>query len=267
LRAIAGLESLDAGTISWDGADLSLIPIHRRGFALMFQDGQLFAHRSVFDNIAYPLRLQRKPLDAVTELLELVGLSGFERRSIRSMSGGEQQRVALARALAASPRLLLLDEPLSALDRELRERLATDLRGILTRTRTTAIFVTHDQSEAFVVADRVAIMTAGRVVQDGTPSEVWRAPATAEIARFLGYSSVLGVAGAELLGLDGPIALRRTALVVGADGTPCEVVGVVPGLDGDRLRVKIDGLPELDAIGDPAGTRVRVDVAAIARVP
>lgn len=272
LRAIAGLETLDAGSIAWDGVDLATVPVHKRGFALMFQDGQLFAHRNVFANVAYPLRLRKRPTTRVDELLELVGLAGYGNRQIATLSGGEQQRVALARSLAASPKLLLLDEPLSALDRELRERLAADLRAILTTTGTTAIFVTHDQSEAFAIADRVGILHEGRLAQIGVPTEVWRAPATEAIARFLGYSSVV----TNALGLQGTHALRATALVVAREGIAATVTRSVPSLEGDRIRVLVDGVGELDAVGagDP-GERVHLAIdprgiaplAAIVPVP
>ncbi len=179
LRAIAGLE-ISTGSIRWEGEDLAKVPVHKRGFALMFQDGQLFPHLDVAGNVAYSKK------GNVTELLALVGLAGFEKRRVTDLSGGEQQRVALARALAASPRLLLLDEPLSSLDRELRERLAVDLRSILRETHTTAIMVTHDQSEAAVVADRVAIMDEGRMLQLGTMTQLRRKPASDRVARFLG---------------------------------------------------------------------------------
>ena len=179
LRAIAGLE-ISTGSIRWEGEDLAKVPVHKRGFALMFQDGQLFPHLDVAGNVAYSKK------GNVTELLDLVGLAGFEKRRVTDLSGGEQQRVALARALAASPRLLLLDEPLSSLDRELRERLAVDLRSILRETHTTAIMVTHDQSEAAVVADRVAIMDEGRMLQLGTMTQLRRKPASDRVARFLG---------------------------------------------------------------------------------
>lgn len=154
LRAIAGLEPY-TGSISWDGVDLGPMPAHKRGFALMFQDGQLFAHLTVARNVAYGMPRGRNRREEVARLLELVGLAGFERRLPRTLSGGERQRVALARALAAKPRLLLLDEPLSSLDRDLRDRLAGDLARILRETGTAAILVTHDEAEAATIADRV----------------------------------------------------------------------------------------------------------------
>jgi thiamine transport system ATP-binding protein len=181
LRAIAGLE-ISTGSIRWAGDPFDKVPVHRRGFALMFQDGQLFSHLDVAGNVAYSKK------GNVAQLLELVGLAGFEKRRVTDLSGGEQQRVALARALAAQPRLLLLDEPLSSLDRELRERLAVDLREILQHTRTTAILVTHDQSEAAVVADRVAIMDDGRMLQVGTMAQLRAKPASDRVARFLGLA-------------------------------------------------------------------------------
>lgn len=176
LRAIAGLEPC-SGDIRWDGESVAGLPPHRRGFGLMFQDGQLFPHLDVAGNVGYALRVSgagrytssaapRALREArVAELLDLVGLAGFEGRRVTELSGGEQQRVALARSLAASPRLLLLDEPLSSLDRELRERLAGELRAILRATGTTAIFVTHDHDEARAVADRVGHLDRGRLVE------------------------------------------------------------------------------------------------------
>src|SRR5690625_1619323 len=154
LRAVAGLESY-RGTISWDGHNLRDVPVHERGFGLMFQEGQLFPHRTVGGNVAFGLEMAGIPRHArakrVQELLDLVGLSGYAGRRVATLSGGEQQRVALARSLAPRPRLLLLDEPLSALDRHLRDHLATELRRILLTTNTTALYVTHDQDEAFEV--------------------------------------------------------------------------------------------------------------------
>jgi thiamine transport system ATP-binding protein len=181
LRAVAGLEPY-TGTIRWGDTDLTGVPAHRRGFALMFQDGQLFPHYDVAGNVGYAKR------GRVSELLELVGLAGFEKRRVTDLSGGEQQRVALARALAADPRMLLLDEPLSSLDRELRERLAIDLRQILEETHTSAIMVTHDQTEAAHIADRVAVMDEGRILQLGTMAQLRAKPATERVARFLGLA-------------------------------------------------------------------------------
>ena len=187
LRAICGLEALDSGRVVWNGDDLTAVPVHERGFALMFQDGQLFSHQTVAQNIGYALRVRRLPQeDRVAHLLQLVGLTGFGDRRVTELSGGEQQRVALARSLAADPRLLLLDEPLSSLDRELRVRLAADLRAILEATAQAALFVTHDQDEAFEVSDRIAIMMGGRLVQVGTPDQVRAAPVNSAVARFLG---------------------------------------------------------------------------------
>ena len=277
LRSIAGLERLDAGRIAWYGDDITAVPVHRRGFALMFQDGQLFPHRTVAQNIAYPLRIARTPSHArVAELLALVGLAGFGDRRVTELSGGEQQRVALARSLAAEPRLLLLDEPLSSLDRELRERLAGDLRRILDETGTTAVFVTHDQDEAFAVSDRVAVMIGGRVRQTGTPAEVWRRPASAEIARFLGYTTVLGGDAARLVRprSDGAIALRAAAVVVTHGGpVAATVVRSTPSVDGWRVRLAVPGIGELDGIAGAqhpvsAGeaVTVRFDDAGIAEL-
>ena len=184
LRAIAGLECY-TGSVRWAGDDLAAVPTHQRGFALMFQEGQLFTHLDVAANVAYGMGV-RDTGPRVAQLLNLVGLHGFEKRRVTDLSGGEQQRVALARALAVSPRMLLLDEPLSSLDRELRQRLALDLREILANTHTTAIMVTHDQNEAAVVADRVAVMDTGRILQVGTMTELRANPASDRVAKFLG---------------------------------------------------------------------------------
>jgi thiamine transport system ATP-binding protein len=259
LRAVAGLESLDAGSVAFDGQDLVAVPTHRRGFALMFQDGQLFPHQSVAGNVGYPLRLRRTPKAQVArrveELLELVGLPGLGDRSTTHLSGGERQRVALARALAVEPRLLLLDEPLSALDRGLRERLAHDLRDILVAAGTTALLVTHDQEEAFAVADRMALMREGRVVQAGTVDAVWRAPVDAEAARFLGYATVLdGEPARRVTGTAGPVALRRSALRQAADGPlRGRVLAARMTPELVRLTVAVDGVGDVPAVADLPG--------------
>ena len=177
LNIIAGLEQPESGQVLVEGQDIAGTPVHRRGFGLMFQDLALFPHKNVRDNVAFGLRMANLAPQAidlrVREVLELVGLAGFEQRDVNQLSGGEQQRVALARSLAPRPRLLMLDEPLSSLDRALRERLMNELRDILTRVGQTAIYVTHDQQEAFALADRVVILNAGRVAQIGTPQQVY----------------------------------------------------------------------------------------------
>ncbi|MDX3236984.1 ABC transporter ATP-binding protein [Streptomyces sp. ME03-5709C] len=195
LRVVAGLQPLDAGRVLLAGRDQRGVPTHRRGVGLMFQDHQLFPQRDVAGNVDFGLRMRgaghAERERAVGELLELVGLPGAQRRAVASLSGGEQQRVALARALAPGPRLLMLDEPLGQLDRGLRERLVVELRGLFRRLGTTVLAVTHDQSEAFALADRVVVMRDGRVEQAGTPLEVWQRPASEFVARFLGFDNVV----------------------------------------------------------------------------
>ncbi|WP_181796201.1 ABC transporter ATP-binding protein [Streptomyces sp. WELS2] len=195
LRAVAGLQPLDFGRVLLDGRDQNGVPAHRRDVGLMFQDHQLFPQRDVGANVAFGLRMHgvgRRERDAeVARLLDLVGLPGAERRAVAALSGGEQQRVALARALAPRPRLLMLDEPLGQLDRSLRERLVVELRELFGRLGTTVLAVTHDQGEAFALADRVVVMRDGRIAQSGTPVEVWQRPADAFVARFLGFENVV----------------------------------------------------------------------------
>lgn len=203
LRIIGGLETPDAGQVYFAGRNLAGVPPHRREFGLMFQDYALFPHKDVFANVSFGPRMARLPNDEIAararEMLALVGLAGYEQRRVTELSGGEQQRVALARSLASRPRLLMLDEPLGALDRALREQLMHDLRSILTQVGgMTTLYVTHDQEEAFAIADRIIILRArldagegGRVEQEGTPEEVYRRPANAYVARFLGFKNLL----------------------------------------------------------------------------
>jgi thiamine transport system ATP-binding protein len=263
LRAIAGLEPLAGGDVTWDDGSVVAVPVHRRGFGLLFQDGQLFAHRDVAGNVGYGLRRDDDVAERVAELLELVGLAGQQRRDPATLSGGERQRVALARALAPRPRLLLLDEPLSALDRALRERLAQDLRTALVATGTTAVLVTHDQDEAFAVADRIAVMSSGQVLQVAAPGELWRAPASREVASFLGYEAFLAVSSPaaapwrSALGV-GPDDARTLALAAGA----LVVHGHAGAPDGRR-----DLAGTVVAIGARRGrTEVTVDVPAVGRL-
>ena len=271
LRAVAGLEPAD-GVVRWDGTDLADVPVHRRGFGLVFQDGQLFPHRDVAGNVAFGLRMRHVPAaerrTRVTELLELVGLGGYGRRRVTELSGGEQQRVALARALAPRPRLLLLDEPLSALDRALREQLAMDLAGVLRVAGATALVVTHDHDEAFTLADRVAVMRAGRIVQTGPPDEVWRRPADEDTARFLGCGLFLpavvadGVVTCELGSVPLPwapagevtLGLRPTALRLAGTGVPGKLIRSVHLRDHVRLQVRLDDDQVVDAVAGIAET-------------
>jgi thiamine transport system ATP-binding protein len=288
LRAIAGLEVLESGTVAYDGRDLAGVPTHKRGFALMFQDGQLFPNQTVAGNVGYPLRLRHmqhgEATRRVSDLLELVGLPGHGDRLPVQLSGGERQRVALARSLAADPRMLLLDEPLSALDRELRERLAGDLRHILKAAGTTALLVTHDHDEVWTVADRVAVMQAGRILQVGTLDEVWRGPVSGEAALLLGYPTILEGPAARLLARAGEhtdvasvgaIALRRSALRVDPSGTlHGRVLSATLSPDVVRLRVLVEGLGEMHAVaGHDADVRLdhevllRVDMTRTAVLP
>jgi ABC-type Fe3+/spermidine/putrescine transport system ATPase subunit len=211
LRIIAGLEAAEAGEVIYQDRPLAEVPVHRRGFGLMFQDYALFPHKDVAANVAFGLRMQSQAAaqidDRVSEMLALVGLQGYEGRRVYDLSGGEQQRVALARSLAPGPRLLMLDEPLGSLDRALREELMNELRSILKEVGVTAIYVTHDQQEAFALADRVIIMRQGCIVQRGTPQAVYRQPASSWVSRFLGLSNLVAarVSGREPLEVDSPM--------------------------------------------------------------
>jgi ABC-type Fe3+/spermidine/putrescine transport system ATPase subunit len=297
LRIIAGLELPDSGRVRFDGRDMAGVSPHERGFGMMFQDFALFPHKSVRDNVAFGLRMRRLPaaeIDVrVAEMLAAVDLEGFGGREIGQLSGGEQQRVALARALAPRPRLLMLDEPLGALDRALRERLMLDVRAILKRVGMTAIYVTHDQAEAFAVSDRLAVMNAGRIEQLGRPEAVHARPATPFVARFLGFENLLSAhvtasgevetavgrfrpagaplpAGAEGLLLIKPVLAEIEPAGVESDGAANRITGVVEGMafrgrfsqlwlaaGGERLLFE-----EQDPLPVAPGDRVRVAVAA-----
>ena len=288
LRAITGLEPSPRGSVRWDDEDLGTVPVHRRGFGLVFQDGQLFGHRDVAANIAFGLRMHGVPkaehAERVARLLELVGLAGYERRRVTELSGGQAQRVALARALAPEPRLLLLDEPLSGLDAGLREQLAIDLAELLRRSKITTLLVTHDQEEAFTLADRVAVLDAGEIRQEGPVRRVWRNPADEGVARFLGVTSFIdgnASGGAvqtpfgevELDVTDGPVrlGLRPHALRVADSGVAGEVAAAVHRRDHIRLVI---ALPEstVDAVapvtadlraGDPVHVTLDPDGIAL----
>jgi thiamine transport system ATP-binding protein len=289
LRTVAGLQPLDAGVVTIDGVDQSRTPPHRRGVGLMFQDHALFPHLDVAGNVAFGLRMQGASpaarADRVTQLLDLVGLPGMEARAVQTLSGGEQQRVALARSLAPEPRVLLLDEPLGALDRPLRERLVEELRGLFVRLELTVVAVTHDQHEAFALADRLVVVDSGRVLQAGAPAEVWGAPRSEPVARLLGFTNVApATVDAGRLqspwGDLGPAAGPLDAVLVRPDGIrpdpdgPIEGVVVARTFAGPRTRVRVAvaGAPELaldlpgagleaPAVGAPI--RLRIDAPAV----
>jgi len=195
LRIAAGLEAPDRGQVLWNGREITRTPAHRRGFGLMFQDYALFPHLNVAENVAFGLRMQSLPERevhaAVRDALARVNLGGYERRRVAELSGGEQQRVALARALAPRPSLIMLDEPLGALDRALREELIGEIRRVLHSMQIPSVYVTHDQEEAFAVATRVAVLHAGRILQTGSPEDLIARPGSIWIARFLGLGNIL----------------------------------------------------------------------------
>jgi thiamine transport system ATP-binding protein len=268
LRVIAGLQRPDAGHVRLDGVDLEEVPPHRRGVGLVFQDHALFPHRDVAGNVSFGLRMRGDPPEAVAartaELLELVGLAGFDRRSIGTLSGGEQQRVALARALAPRPRVLLLDEPLGSLDRRLRDRLLEDLARLFDDLELTAVYVTHDQAEAFALGDRVAVMRAGRVVQVATPDDLWSRPLDADVARFLGIANV---DESEIVRPEAVRVLPATgdgAGVVESAVRTGPIVRLVVRLDDGRRLEAVDAAIEHSAPGDRVD--VEVDPGGIVRL-
>ena len=195
LRIIAGFETPDAGSLFFLGEDIASLPPHRRSVNTVFQRYALFPHLNVFENIAFPLRVKKAPQDEirekVSEMLRLVALTGFERRSVSSLSGGQQQRVAIARALVSRPKVLLLDEPLAALDLKLRKDMQQELKAIQKATGVTFVFVTHDQEEALSMSDTVVVMSEGKIQQIGTPIDIYNEPRNAFVADFIGESNIL----------------------------------------------------------------------------
>src|SRR5882724_4039921 len=195
LRMIAGLEQPDSGSIEFEGRDITNLPAERRGFGMVFQNYALFPHLNVFENVAFGLRARHKPTPEIRErvrgALELVQLPGYEKRRVDELSGGQQQRVAIARAIAIEPALLLFDEPLSNLDVTLREETRGELRELVKRLGLTAVYVTHDQEEAFALCDRIAVMFQGQILQLGAPRELYEHPAHVSVARFLGRNNLI----------------------------------------------------------------------------
>ncbi len=199
LRLIAGLERPDAGQVLFAGNDVTPLPIERRDVGMVFQNYALFPNLNVAENIVYGLKVRKVPRaereHRCAELLELVGLQGYGHRAIHELSGGQRQRVALARAVAPRPRVLLLDEPLAALDAQLRERLRSELGQLLRELAITAVFVTHDQGEAMALGDRILVMERGRIAQLATPRALYQQPANAFVANFIGTLNAFAVLG------------------------------------------------------------------------
>ena len=195
LRMIAGLERPDAGAIEFQGTDITYLPPERRGFGMVFQNYALFPHLNVFENVAFGLRARNQTKSELNErvnsALELVQLPGYGKRAVDELSGGQQQRVAIARAIAIEPALLLFDEPLSNLDVSLREATRSELRELVTRLGLTAVYVTHDQEEAFALCDRISVMVGGKLKQTGRPRELYDEPTEISVASFLGRNNVI----------------------------------------------------------------------------
>ena len=228
LRIIAGLETPDSGKVIFDGKDQSRILPHRRGFGMMFQDFSLFPHKNVFNNVAFALQLKNQSRKRITrrvkEMLQLVGLEGFEMRNVSRLSGGESQRVALARSLASQPRLLMLDEPLGSLDRVLRERLMVDLGRIINQVGVTTLYVTHDHAEAFTMADVVAVMNKGKVLQVAPPETLYRQPENELVARFLGFRNLVKGVVVEAEGINSVLGMLYPQKIPAPPGTRVTVL-------------------------------------------
>lgn len=235
LRAIAGLNDIDGGTVLIDGKDVTNVDVRRRRVGMVFQSYALFPNMTAAQNVAFGLDIQKKPKDEirkrVAKMLALVGLTGKENQRPSQLSGGQQQRVALARALTMEPKVLLLDEPLSALDAQIRQNLRTQIREIQQDMHITAIFVTHDQEEAMAISDRVCIMHDGIIEQEGSPEEIYKNPHTEFVARFIGHYNVYDPAQSETL-------LKKPAPI------GCKVVAIRPEaltLEGGEGRLEMHG--------------------------
>ena len=288
LRIIAGLEPAESGLILFNGQDITFTPPHLRDFGLVFQDYSLFPHLSVNENVAFGLRMRRlqeaEISKRVAAALQLVSLTGFEDRKVTDLSGGEQQRVALARALAIRPRLLMFDEPLGALDRTLREDLLNELRTILHQTEVPAIYVTHDQEEAFAIADRILILHLGEIIREGTPTDVWTDPQSAHVAKLLGLGNMMEgimISKNEVQTEYGNFRVKCShtqsngkkvkllARPVRADGEANAIRGVVTDVifQQDRFKVTFDNgmyvfLTEAPRVGSQLSVQVKIECLA-----
>jgi sulfate/thiosulfate transport system ATP-binding protein len=297
LRIVAGLETADRGSVWLDGERVDHVPPQQRRVGFVFQHYALFRHMSVEDNIGYGLKVQgvsrAERRSRVAELVGIMGLTGLERRMPGQLSGGQRQRVALARSLAPRPRLLLLDEPFAAVDARVREELRAWLRRLHDEVGVTSIFVTHDQEEAFSLADRVVIIQGGRLEQAGSPQEILDEPASEFVARFIGDVNVLeaeargpvGAVGALRIPLPHPNGHRRVRLVIRSydlkfwrseEDSVATVRRVVPLGDRVRVETEIDGAGPLFAqfprrssllAGIEPGARVAVEATRVRAYP
>ena len=254
LRAIAGFVDPEAGTISIDGDTMHHLPVHRRDIGMVFQHYALFPHMSVFDNVAFGLAVRHvarsETAERVREMLALVQLEGFEGRRPGQLSGGQQQRVALARALITRPRVLLLDEPLGALDKRLRRQMQVELRQIQREVGITTVFVTHDQEEALTLSDRIALLDAGRLVQSGPPQAVYERPATVFAADFLGDANFF----TARVGGDGRLLASWGRELVGVEAPDGAAGDVTLAVRPEKLRITRAGEPEPDGANGLSGT-------------
>ncbi len=245
LRIVAGLLAADSGTTVLDGDDISRKPPHHRDVGVVFQSYALFPHLTVAENVAFGLQARGAPKEeiaaTVARYLGLAHMTAFADRSVRALSGGQQQRVAVARALAVKPKLMLLDEPFSALDRKLRETMQIELKRLLREVGTTAIFVTHDQEEALTMSDRIAVMNKGRIEQLADPSTIYKRPATPFALEFVGLSTRIAGTVASATA-DGEVAVDTA---FGSIRAPGRFAAGSPVLIGVR--------PELMALGEAAG--------------
>ena len=219
LRIIAGLEQPDSGSVWLEGQDVTALEPNQRDVNTVFQNYALFPHMNVADNIGYGLKIRKVPKaeikKKVKEMLELVQLEGYEKRKPSELSGGQKQRVAIARALANNPRVLLLDEPLGALDLQLRRAMQLELKRLQKKLGITFIYITHDQEEAINMSDRIVVMNQGRFEQIGTPDEIYNHPKTSYVAAFVGNANILK---GETLGMNGTVAIRRENIILDESG-------------------------------------------------
>ncbi|RBM06282.1 ABC transporter ATP-binding protein [Streptomyces sp. PT12] len=283
LNVVAGLQAVDSGHVAFDGVDVGGRPPQKRNVGVVFQSYALFPHMTVGENVSFPLLAARRPAKerraVATEMLALVQLPGMADRAPATLSGGQRQRVALARALAARPGILLLDEPMAALDKQLREQMQVELTRIQRKVGITTVSVTHDQTEALTMSDRVAIMRDGTLVQVDSPEDLYRHPVDAYVAGFLGEANLLPTSGGRILDdplgaeADGTAVLRPEDLELVPGDEPCpawHVEGTIHLLSFQGTRFRLELMtdagrkvvcslpPSVDASSLVMGTRVRV---------